>query len=179
VHFSYGFTPWNNSVVVAPFVSIDAPNISVYHTFPGGSYLGTTNNVSGTIGLKVGPALSEDVWVYGLAGVSALNETMKINFIPAFSSSDATVAGATVGAGFAWHPASWQVGNHPLSLFAEYQHTWWDDAHFNAPTASPGFNYTFRRQDDLVKLGVNLSFGESPPSPAAAPAYAVKALPAK
>jgi opacity protein-like surface antigen len=178
VHFSYGFTPWNNSVVVAPFVAIEAPNISVYHTFPGGSYLGTTSNVSGTIGLKVGPALSQDVWVYGLAGVSALNQTMKINFIPAFSSSGTTVAGATVGAGFAWHPASWQLANHPVSLFAEYQHTWWDDAHFNAPSASPAFNYTFRRQDDLVKLGLNISLGDFDAPPPAS-AFPVKAKPMK
>jgi hypothetical protein len=179
IHFSYGFTPWNNNWVVAPFVSLDAPNISVNHTFPGGSYLGTTSNVSGTLGIKVGPALAQDVWLYGLAGVSALNETMKINFIPAFSSADATVAGGTVGAGIAWHPVSWQVANLPLSLFAEYQHSWWDEAHFNAPSASPAFNYSFRRQDDLVKFGVNFSLGQGTSPPPAAPSYPVKALPAK
>ena len=177
--FAYGFTPFNNSVVVAPFASIDAPNISVNHSFPNGSYLGTTSNVSGTLGVKVGPALSQDVWLYGLAGVSALNETMKINFIPTFSSQDTTVVGATVGAGIAWHPASWQVASHPVSMFAEYQHSWWDDAHFSAPAASPGFNYTFRRQDDVVKFGVNFSFGQGPTAPPAPPGYPVKALPVK
>lgn len=179
VHVSYGFTPWSNSVVVAPFVSVDAPNISVFHSFPGGSYLGTTSNVSGTAGVKVGPAVTPDLWVYGLAGVSALNQTMKINFIPAFSSASTTVAGATAGAGIAWRPASWQIANHPVSLFAEYQHTWWQDAHFNAPTASPLFNYSFRREDDVVKLGVNISLGDFGAPPPAPPSFPVKALPAK
>jgi hypothetical protein len=30
-------------------------------------------------------------------------------------------------------------------MFAEYRHTWWQDATFSTPTASPAFNYTFRR----------------------------------
>jgi hypothetical protein len=49
--------------VVAPFVALDVPNTSVYHTFPGGSFLGTTSNVSGTLGVKVGPTLSGNLWL--------------------------------------------------------------------------------------------------------------------
>jgi hypothetical protein len=103
---------------------------------------------------------------------------MKINFIPAFSSADARVAGATVGAGFAWHPQSWQIAGHAVSLFGEYQHTWWQDANFNTPAASPFFNYTFARQDDVLKFGFTVSLSPTPP-PAAAPIYPVKALPPK
>ena len=176
VQLGYALTPWNNSVVVAPFVSADVPNISVYHRFATGSYLGTTSKLSGTAGVKVGPAVSPSLWIYGLAGVSALNQTMKINFIPAFSSSSVTVAGGTVGAGFAWHPNTWQIANLPLSLFAEYQHTWWQDANFNAPAASPAFTYNFRRQDDVIKVGINIALGGSS---APSRSYAPVGLPVK
>jgi hypothetical protein len=179
IHVSYGFTPWNNSVVVAPFVSLDYPNTSVFHSFAGGSYLGTTSNLVGTFGVKVGPAINPDLWLYGIAGASVLNETLKINFIPAFSSTTATVGGGTLGAGFAWHPKSWQIANHPVSLFGEYQHTWWQTANYNAPTASPAFGYSFSRSDDVIKLGVNISLSD-PGTPAPArPSYPVKALPPK
>ena len=60
----------------------------------------------------------------------------------------------------------------PVSVFAEYQHTWWQDGQFNTPAASPLFNYTFRREDDVVKLGFTVSLT---PSPVASPAYPVKA----
>jgi len=51
------------------------------------------------------------------------------------------------------------VAGRLVSIFAEYEHTWWRDAQFNAPTASPLFNYNFRRQDDILKLGVNVALG--------------------
>ena len=44
-----------------------------------------------------------------------------------------------------------------------YQHTWWQDAKFNTSASSPLFNYAFRREDDTIKLGVNVYF--SPPEP--------------
>jgi len=160
----YKFSPWANSIVVSPFASLDFIRAPVNHTFPGGSYLGTTDNFIGTGGIKIGPRLDMGVWLYGIAGVSVLNETLKINFIPVLSTQSATVAGATVGFGGAMQPAFLQGLGHPVSLFLEYQHTWWQDATFNTPAASPGFNYTFRREDDVVKFGFTVSL-DPPPTP--------------
>ena len=96
---------------------------------------------------------------------------MKVNFLPVTSSTDTIVPGATVGAGIAY-----KLPNLPnVSLFAEYQHTWWRDGKFNTPAASPLFDYTFGRQDDVVKLGFTVSLGAT--SPTAVPSYPVKALP--
>jgi hypothetical protein len=89
------------------------------------------------------------------------------------------VAGATIGAGLAWHPKGLQFANHAVSLFAEYQHTWWQDSNFRAPAASPAFTYNFRREDDVVKFGVNISLADWGATPPAPPAFPVKALPAK
>jgi hypothetical protein len=166
---AYAFSPFNNNVVVSPFVSFDYLNAPVNHHFAGGSYLGSTANVAGTAGIKFGPSVTRDFWLYGIAGVSVLNETLNVNFLPATSSIDKTVAGATLGAGFAFKPGFLQNFGRPVSVFAEYQHTWWQTAQFNSPAASPGFNYSFRRQDDVVKLGFNVHFND-PPTPAPLPA---------
>ena len=43
-----------------------------------------------------------------------------------------------------------------------YQHTWWQDATFNKPAAASLFNYTFRRQDDVVKVDFTVAL--NPPT---------------
>ena len=119
----YKFAPWASNIVVSPFASFDFIHAPVNHTFAGGSYLGSTANFMGTFGVKMGPQLGMGLWVYGIAGVSVLNETLNVNFIPVSSSQSAWVAGATVGLGGAWQPAFLQGFGHPVSLFLEYQHT--------------------------------------------------------
>ena len=143
------------------------------HTFPGGSYLGTTANFMGTGGVKIGPQLGGGVWLYGIAGVSVMNETLNVNFIPVASSQSAWVAGGTVGVGGAFQPSFLQGFGRPVSVFAEYQHTWWQDANFNRPTASPFFDYNFRREDDVVKVGFTVDLSAPPQTPARS--YPVKA----
>jgi hypothetical protein len=172
VTIAYKFAPWNNAIAVAPFVSFDYLNASVNHTFPNGSFLGTTSNFASTAGVKVGPELPMGIWLYGIAGASVLNETLKVNFIPVASSTTTSVAGATVGFGGAFSPSFMQGLALPVSLFIEYQHTWWQDAQFNQPLASPFFNYNFRRQDDTFRFGFLVSL-DAPPPPA--PSYPVKA----
>jgi hypothetical protein len=175
VLIGYRFTPWANNIVVSPFASFDFMHAPVNHTFAGGSYLGTTAHFMGTFGVKAGPQL-DAFWLYGIAGVSVLNQTLNINFIPVASSRSATVPGGTLGLGGAWRPSFLQGYGRPVSVFAEYQHFWWADATFNAPAASPGFNYTFRRQDDLLKVGFTVDLNPPAPPPAAGPRY-VKAPP--
>lgn len=51
-----------------------------------------------------------------------------------------------------------------MSANAEYQHFWWADVTFNTP-ASPAFNYTFRSQDDLLKVGFTVDLSPSPVAP--------------
>ena len=163
--FGYGFRPWANRFIVEPFVSFDYLGWSVNQTFPGGSFLGTRNNFDMTWGVKGGPAINPHAWVYAIVGVSALNETLNVNFIPLASSSTQTVPGATVGVGGAIMPSFLQGFGRPVSLSLEYQHTWWRAAQFNTPAASPLFNYNFHREDDVIKFGFTVYFG-SPPTAA-------------
>jgi len=154
-----------NGLQYGPFVSLDFPNIAIKHTFPGGSYLGARSNVEGTLGAKFGPTFSS-AWLYGIAGISVLNEKLTVNFLPASSSTTATVPGATIGVGASFQPAFLQGFGRPVALFAEYQHTWWQDAKYITPAASPFFNYTFARSDDTFKVGFLVSLDPPPRAPA-------------
>jgi hypothetical protein len=174
--FGAKYRPFTSNVVVSPFVSFDYLGMSINHTFANGSFLGTRSNVAGTLGVKIGPQFDSGIWLYGIAGASALNEKLQVNFIPVASTTTTTVAGGTAGFGGAWQPRSLQGFGRKVSLFLEYQHTWWQDANFNQPAASPLFNYKFKREDDTVKFGFTVSL--SPTVPTVVPAY-VKALPAK
>lgn len=75
--------------------------------------------------------------------------------------------------------ASWQISGHPVTLFVQYQHTWWNTANFYAPASSPAFDYAFKREDDTLKLGVNVYFGAASPAPPSSPTYPVKAIVSK
>jgi hypothetical protein len=174
VNVAWMFRPSGSNIVVAPFLSFDYLNMSVNHTFPGGSFLGTTSNVAGTAGVKVGPQFS-NIWLYGIAGASALNETLRVNFIPVASSRTQTVAGATLGAGGSIQPAFLQGFGRPVSVFLEYQHTWWQDGQFSAPAASPAFKYNFKRDDDTFKFGFNVALGAPPVAEPPTTTFPVKA----
>ncbi len=171
---TYLFAPGSGALRVGPFASFDILRQTVNHDFAGGRFLGTTTHWFATTGLKAGAVVRPDLFIYGLTGASWLNEDLNVNFATA-SSSNVTIPGVTVGLGAEYRPSSWQVAGHPVTLFAQYQHTWWSTANFNAPASSPGFNYAFRREDDTLKLGVNFYFAAAPPTVASSPTYPVKA----
>jgi len=155
INIGYGFRPWNNNLVVNPFLSFDYQGWSVNYVFPNGSFIGTKSNYEGTAGVKIGPTFPAGVWLYAIGGVSFLNETLTVNFIPVSSSTTKTVPGATLGLGGAIQPSWLQVFGVPTSLSLEWQHTWWQTANFNNPASSPAFSYAYKREDDKIKLGIN------------------------
>lgn len=163
------FRPWHNGLVVGPFASLDYLHQTINHTFAAGTFLGTTTNWIGTAGVKLGVARSGGVLIYSLGGISALNETLNINFGGPVSSANTTVFGGTLGLGVSYDPEALQRFGRRISLFAQYQHTWWETANLNQPAASPLFDYAFHREDDTVKLGLTVHFGEQAPEPPLAP----------
>jgi hypothetical protein len=173
----YNFRPWNNNIVIGPFASFDYLNQTINHNFAGGQFLGTTTHWFINAGVKAGLVTAKGFYLYGLAGAAFLNHDLNVNFATA-AQSNTTTPGFTLGLGGEYQPSSWQLAGHPVSVFAQYQHTWWSNANFNTPSSSPAFNYAFRREDDTIKLGVNFYFAAAP-APASAPAYPVKALPPK
>jgi len=158
----YNFSPWA-SAVVGPFASFDHLNQTINHNFAGGTFLGTTTHWVATVGGKFGYAVYPGALLYGVAGASFLNHDLNVNFATA-ARSNVTTPGFTLGLGGEYQPSSWQILGRPVSIFAQYQHTWWGTANFNTPASSPAFNYAFRREDDTVKLGFNFYFDAPPPA---------------
>jgi hypothetical protein len=174
----YTFAPSSNALLVSPFLSMDFLNQTINHNFAGGTFFGTATHWIGTFGAKVGAAPTSNLFVYGLFGGSVLNEDLNINFGGPVTSQNVTVPGFTSGFGAAFKPSLLQGFGMPVSVFAQYQHTWWADANLSRPAASPFFNYNFRRQDDTLRFGVNLQFGAALPSQSSpSPAMPVKAKP--
>lgn len=159
----YNFTPWSNWVI-GPYGSFDWLRLTINHNGPG-FLLGTTTNWIANFGGKLGYMVAPDWQVYGLAGAAWVNADLNVNFATA-ASKTATTPGFTLGLGTEYHPNTWQVAGHPVSLFAQYQHTWYADANFNTPASSPAFNYAFRRDDDTLKFGFNIYFSGPPPAAA-------------
>jgi hypothetical protein len=160
----YNFRPWNNNIVVGPFASFDYLKQTINHTFAGGQFLGTTTHWIVTAGAKGGFVVTPRVYLYGLVGASWLNHDLNINFATT-ASRNTTTPGFTLGLGGEYQPSSWRLFGNPVSVFLQYQHTWWGTANFNTPTSSPGFNYAFKRDDDTIKLGVNVYLSAPTPPP--------------
>lgn len=165
VAVGYYFRPFG-SVVVGPFASFDFLRQTINHTFAGGTFLGTTTHWIATAGGRLG-VNAAGMLVYGLAGASFLNHDLNINFGGPVTSQNTTTPGFTAGIGGEFQLSALQRSlGVPVSVFVQYQHTWWQEAHLDAPAASPRFNYAFSREDDTVKLGLNFYLGApTPPSP--------------
>jgi hypothetical protein len=149
------FAQWNNNLVLGPFVSVDWLNQTINHTFAGGTFLGTTTYWVINAGVKAGVVTSPGIYIYGLAGAAWLNQDLNVNFATA-AGRNTTTPGFTLGLGGEYQPSSWQLFGKPVSMFLQYQQTWYSTANFNTPTSSPTFNYAFKRDDDTVKLGLNV-----------------------
>jgi hypothetical protein len=160
--FNYGaFIPGTTiQIVTGPFVRVEAGvgDQNNVVTFPGGSFYGTEGVWIVTAGWKAGVEVNP--LFYGLAGVSFMNQNLKINFGGPVTNVNTTVPGFTFGFGMEEKLAFLSM---PVSVFVEYQHTIWQDASLDRPAASPFFNYTFRRDDDRVKVGLNFYLTPTPP----------------
>jgi hypothetical protein len=108
----YNFVPWNNNIVLGPFASFDWLNQTINHNGTG-FLLGTTAHWIVTTGAKAGVVTAPDVYLYGLAGASWLNERMNVNFATA-ASSNTTIPGFTLGLGGEYQP-SFRSCSRPVS----------------------------------------------------------------
>jgi hypothetical protein len=152
----YNFAPFNNRIVVGPFISFDWGDQTIQHDFAGGTFIGSETDWIATAGLKAGVVVAPGAFLYGLVGGSLLEEQLNIDFGGPVTSQSETVSGVTVGGGGEWRPSGLRALGRPVSIFAQYQHTWWEDVALNRPAASPFFSYDFEREDDSVRAGVNI-----------------------
>lgn len=149
----YNFALAGN-VFGGPYVSWDFYDQRINNNFTGGTFIGSTTNWVVDVGLKAGYAASWNAAIYGLIAASFLNEDQKINFGGPVTSDRRTIAGLSVGGGVEVRPMVLQSSGMPVALFAQYQHTWYEDAKLTMPAASPLFNYQYQRTNDTFKAGV-------------------------
>ena len=171
-----GFYVSSGAYRYGPYASVDISNLTINQIFANGNYLGTTSRWYATAGGKAGVMTSFGPFIYALGAVGAHNMDMTINFGGPVSTRNATVPGGILGAGIEFEPAMLQKLTMPVSIYLQYQHAWWAAAHYDAPAASPSFNYSFRRQDDAVLLGFHVQLN---PAARPAPTLITKAMPAK
>lgn len=142
--------------------AVDAyfPNDEVSHPFAGGMYLRSTVDFTATFQARAGYVAMPNLLLYAQTGLAIGNQNLKINFGGPISSRTDTTTGYALGGGIEYRlyngPTA-LVGQSP-SLFLEYGHIWWSDAHFNTPAASPAFNYTFARDNNVIKAGLRVRF---------------------
>ncbi|MBX9776947.1 MAG: tail fiber domain-containing protein [Xanthobacteraceae bacterium] len=151
--------PGDGSVRIMPFLSAEFSNETVRHTFSNGAFIGTKTNWVATVGARVGFVAAPATLIYGVGGVSVINQDLEINFGGPVTPESRTRAGASVGLGFGYHPPWMQGFGAPVSVFGEYQRTWWQDSHLTMPAASPAFNYDFKRYDDTFRAGITVWVG--------------------
>jgi hypothetical protein len=155
-----------NGIIIGPYASFDFLRMKINRTFAGGTFIGSTTHWFANVGAKVGMVTPPGVFLYALGGASLLNHDLNINFGGPITSENKTTPGGSLGFGAEFQPSIMQGFGVPISVFLQYQHTWWSDAKLDRPVASPLFNYKFARQDDALRVGLNFYFGSGarPPS---------------
>jgi hypothetical protein len=150
------FTPAFIGGGTAIFVSVDFPNTKVEHVFSGGSAIGESIKFIISGGLQfplwpLQPYMPAYFQLYGVAGLALVEKEFII-----FSSTDEQwLWGGTLGIGIMYSGPElrgWRA-------FAQYQHIWVEQGDVRMPSSSPGFNYSFDNEMDLVKLGLAVSLG--------------------
>jgi hypothetical protein len=153
-NLGYNWLPWGNSWLVGVIADIDGLSDSGGHVFR------TTDNITGTAGVRAGLLTSPDLVWYGQTGVAVTDEKIKVNFGGPITSGSRTAAGYALGTG-----AEWALPAAPLplslttaSLFIDYQHVWWDGGSVHMPAAVPTLNFRWQRDGNALKAGLRLHF---------------------
>ena len=154
----------NSPFVVGGVLTLNGMNDTVTHNFLGGSSIGSTVNFTAAAEARAGYLATPNVLIYGQTGIAVAHQNVQLNFGGATSSRSQLTPGYALGAGVEWQPpisplfptTASPAGGWTMSVFAQYDHIWWDKATLNAPSASPFYNYGWSRQSDMFTVGVRL-----------------------
>lgn len=180
INGGYNWMPWGGSIVTGVVFDANGLSDKVNHTFPGGTFIGSTVNFEGSADVRAGVLVTPSTLLYGQTGVSVADQRLQINFGGPITDTTQWTAGYNLGGGAEWMlPANVFPWGRSTSLFVSYAHTWWDKASLTMPAASPFFNYTWLRQSDAVEVGFRIRFGDPGVPVAPSGPMVVKALPPK
>jgi hypothetical protein len=179
INGGFNWMPWGGSIVTGVVFDANGLSDKVNHTFPGGTFIGSTVNFEGSADVRAGVLVTPSTLLYGQTGVSVSDQRLQINFGGPITDTTQWTAGYNLGGGAEWKlPATALPWGRSTSLFVSYDHTWWSKASLGMPAASPFFNYTWLRQSDAVMAGLRIYFG-APAATVSPGIMVVKAPPSK
>ena len=182
INGGYNWMPWGGNIVTGVVFDANGLSDKVNHTFPGGTFIGSTVNFEASADVRAGVLITPSALLYGQTGVSVADQRLQINFGGPITDTTQWTAGYNLGGGAEWMlPANVFPWGRSTSLFISYDHTWWDKASLNTPAALPLSNFTWLRQSDAVEVGFRIRFGDPgvAVSPSGGVPMAVKAPPSK
>ncbi len=124
-----------------------------------GGVFHTNDDYAGLIEARAGYLLNPVLLWYGETGLALGQENVKANLGGPTTSLSRTATGYALGGGFEWAlPAQTLPIAAGTSLFADYQHIWWDSGTMTTPAAAPNLDFRWQRESNIVRLGVRLHF---------------------
>jgi hypothetical protein len=132
----------------------------IRHDFAGGSYIGVTFDSIGTAEVRAGYLVMPNMLLYVQGGGAYASGLFQIDFGGPETNERKTIFGGVIGGGIeGLLPSSLFGANTTSSVFLDYNHYFWDCVELRMPAASPGFNYRWEPQSDVVKLGYRVRWG--------------------
>jgi hypothetical protein len=127
------------------------------HVFPANpqTFIGATSNYMVTGEMQWGVNVVPGVQVYGIGGVTILNQDLNINLGGGATSENKTLVGPTYGAGLGY-----QIPGSAVTSFVQWEQTPFATKTLTRPAASPGFTYDFTNTSNRIKAGILVNFGQ-------------------
>ncbi len=162
INGGYNWAPWNDDVIVGVVFDANFLNDRAPHVFAGGTFITSTVDFTASAQARVGRLVTPTTLLYVQTGVSVANQRLQINFGGEPTDESQLTPGYTAGFGGEFMLPGILPSN--MTLFANYQHTWWGAAELDAPAASPLSNFTWSRQSDVIEAGLRFRFDSAPPA---------------
>ncbi|HEY1798981.1 MAG TPA: hypothetical protein VGG57_22905 [Stellaceae bacterium] len=125
-----------------------------------GKVLHTSDDYAGLLEARLGYLSNPMLLWYGETGLALAQENVTANLGgPATASQSRTATGYALGGGVEWGlPMQTLPVAAATSLFADYQHIWWDSGSMTTPAAAPNLDFRWQRESNIVRLGARLHF---------------------
>lgn len=149
---------------VAPFTTVERVVFSAdffdqktNHVFPANpqTFIGATSRYMVSGEMQFGINVAPGVQIYGIGGVTILNQDLNINLGGLGTSENKTLVGPTYGAGLGY-----QIPGSAVTSFVQWEQTPFATKTLTRPAASPGFTYNFTNTSNRIKAGILVNFGQ-------------------
>lgn len=121
--------------------------------------LHTNDDCAGLLKARIGYLSNPVLLWYGETGFALAQESVTADLGgPATTRQSRTATGYALGGGVEWAFPGGMLPAAATSLFADYQHIWWDAGSMTMPAAAPTLDFRWQRESNIARLGVRLHF---------------------